>query len=842
MSTRREFLQQAAVLSGIATWSGAFPDAIAKALAIDPEPNSTFLDAEHVVILMQENRSFDHAFGSLQGVRGFNDPRAITLPDGNPVWVQTNERGESYAPFRLNINDTNITWAGCLPHGRPDQVDARNGGRHDRWLTAKRSGERAYADMPLTLGYYTRDDIPFYYALADAFTICDQYFCSAITSTTPNRLYLWTGTIREKPTADSLAHLWNDDTVYESEASWKTFPERLEDHGVSWKVYQNELALKSGLNADENAWLANYGDNPLEYFTQYRVRFAKSHRDYLEKESKKLLAEIKRLESQLGANSAGSEQSGSIKQQLEKKSAALHDVDQQRSRWSGENFEKLSSREKSLHSRAFDTNNADPNYRELATHKYRDGTHERSVRVPKGDILRSFRDDVRNGKLPTVSWLVAPERFSDHPSSAWYGAWYIAEALDILTSNPAVWKKTIFILTYDENDGYFDHVPPFVAPNPEQPNTGRTSPGIDASVEYVTREQELKHRAPRHVRESPIGLGYRVPMIIASPWSRGGCVCSQVFDHTSVLQFLEKLLTHKTGRKVEESNISQWRRTVCGDLTSIFRAYEGPNSGLPAVPDRDDFVEKIHRAQFKEKPSGFRRLSQLEIGQIRNAPRSAPHLARQEPGVRRSSPLPYELAVNGELDSSRTRFTIRFEVKNKLFGARSAGSPFTVYARTGDRHVEIRNYAVAAGTTVDDSWPIADFASRKYDLRVYGPNGFYREFAGSVGDPSVRIDVDYLLPAAPDVRRKPKIVARIRNNDAGRPRLIVVRDHAYGRSDIQRLVAPNTDAELQIDTVSGWYDLAIQVDNDRQFLRRYAGRVESGSWSISDPGMAGLRS
>ena len=110
--------------------------------------------------------------------------------------------------------------------------------------------------------------------------------------------------------------------------------------------------------------------------------------------------------------------------------------------------------------------------------------------VPKGDVLHQFRKDVGEGKLPTISWLVPSERFSDHPSSAWYGAWYLSEVLDILTKNPAVWKKTIFILTYDENDGYFDHVPPFVAPDPARPETGRVSKGIDAGLEYVSLEQD----------------------------------------------------------------------------------------------------------------------------------------------------------------------------------------------------------------------------------------------------------------------------------------------------------------------------------------------------------------
>jgi phospholipase C len=178
METRREFIKKAALLSGAAGLSGSFAASIKRALAIEPNENTTFLDAEHVVILMQENRSFDHAYGTLRGVRGFNDPRAVTLPNGNPVWVQTNDAGESYVPFRLDIKNTNSTWTGCLPHGWTDQVDARNNGRYDRWLQAKRSGEEAYADMPLTLGYYTREDIPFYYELADAFTICDQNFCS----------------------------------------------------------------------------------------------------------------------------------------------------------------------------------------------------------------------------------------------------------------------------------------------------------------------------------------------------------------------------------------------------------------------------------------------------------------------------------------------------------------------------------------------------------------------------------------------------------------------------------------------------------------------------------------
>jgi phospholipase C len=228
MQTRREFIEHV-LLAGATGVLGALSASVERALAVEPAAGSTYLDAEHIVILMQENRSFDHAFGTLQGVRGFNDPRAMTLADGNPVWIQPNAKGERYVPFRLDIKNSKSTWTGALPHDRVDQVDARNHGRHDRWLTAKRSGYREYADMPLTLGYYTRADLPFYYALADAFTICDQHFCSSLTPTTPNRLYLWSGTIRERQAADAPANVRNQDVDYGQWASWTTFPERLED-------------------------------------------------------------------------------------------------------------------------------------------------------------------------------------------------------------------------------------------------------------------------------------------------------------------------------------------------------------------------------------------------------------------------------------------------------------------------------------------------------------------------------------------------------------------------------------------------------------------------------------
>ena len=130
------------MLSGGAGLFSVLPPSIQRALAIDPQPGSTYLDAEHVVVLMQENRSFDHCYGSLRGVRGFNDPRAITLPNKNLVWMQTNAAGETYTPFRLNMKDSNATWMGSLPHSWPNQVDARNDGKYDKWLIAKQAGHK----------------------------------------------------------------------------------------------------------------------------------------------------------------------------------------------------------------------------------------------------------------------------------------------------------------------------------------------------------------------------------------------------------------------------------------------------------------------------------------------------------------------------------------------------------------------------------------------------------------------------------------------------------------------------------------------------------------------------
>ena len=853
MDSRREFIKKAALLAGATGFSGVLPASIQRALAIDPPSGSSWLDAEHVVILMQENRSFDHCFGNLKGVRGYRDPRAITLPDGNPVWLQTNEAGETYAPFRLDIKGTKATWMGSLPHSWTNQVDARNGGKYDKWLPAKPSGHKPYAQMPLTMGYYDRRDLPFYYALADSFTVCDQNFCSSLTGTTPNRLYLWTGTIRDEQNAHTRARVRNEDTDYRAEATWPTFPERCEDNGIDWRIYQNEISLHLGFKGEEDAWLSNFTDNPIEWFSQYNVRFSASYMPYLPAMIDALTKEVGNWEQRLNTLPADSAEQAKAKAQLSEKQAILQFLKEDRQRITPENYDKLSQRAKNLHRKAFTTNAGDPSFRELTSLQYQDGNTQREMQVPKGDVLHQFREDVKEGKLPMVSWLVPPENFSDHPGAPWYGAWYVSEVMDILTQNPAVWKKTIFILCYDENDGYFDHQPPFVAPDPTRPETGLVSAGIDAGLEYVTRAQDLLHTTEQEARGGPIGLGYRVPLLIASPWSRGGYVNSQVFDHTSVLQFMEKFLRHKTGAKIEETNISAWRRAVCGDLSSVFRPYHGEKGGLPAPVQKNEFIESVHKAQFRELPAAYKKLTPAELEAARQNPGSPLFIPEQERGIRPSCALPYELYADGKLSDDKKSFEIKLKAGKDVFGTDAAGSPFIVYAY--GREIKVRDYALVAGDQLTDRFPLEDFADGKYDLRVYGPNGFFRAFTGNRNDPPVVIRLDYERADATGSagsgsvgagmsgagqagvqKLSGRIQLHLTNRDDTPSSLAVeIRDH-YSKAAGGTTLRPGV---IQLDPTShfGWYDFTVVYGGYEPVEKRYAGRMETGKDSCSDPAM-----
>ena len=429
--TRRRLLTGATALSGVAAGAAVLPASLRKALAatLEAPPGGSLRDIEHIVILMQENRSFDHYFGTMPGVRGFADPAAIRLPGGAPVFRQPFPgHAQGYlAPFHLDTRTTSAQATPGTDHSWPTQHLAWNNGTMDRWVQAK---------GPFTMGYFTQADIPFQWALAQAFTVCDHYFCSVLGPTNPNRLCMWTGMI--DPDGTGGGPITDNSPAYNNVTlSWTTYPERLQRAGVSWQVYQEE---------------DNYDDNALAWFRQ----FARAP-----------------VSSPLW-------QRGMLKR-------------------------------------------------------------------PAG----WFEADARAGRLPQVSWLVAPTAQSEHPDYfPAAGAEYIASKLDAIASNEDLWPKTLFILTYDENDGLFDHVPPPVAP--------RGTRG-----EYVAGE--------------PIGLGFRVPAIVVSPWSAGGRVCSDVLDHTSLIRLIERRFG------VREPNISAFRRRTCGDFTAALR-FSGAPAAYPRSP------------------------------------------------------------------------------------------------------------------------------------------------------------------------------------------------------------------------------------------------------------------
>jgi phospholipase C len=208
-------------------------------MAQGTERHNSIREIKHVVMLMQENRSFDHYFGTLAGVRGFHDPAALRLSSGRSVFYQPDkENPDGYLlPFHLNTRISSAQKIPSTDHGWECQHWAWNRGKMDSWLPAHRQSDGV--NGPYCMGYYKRDDIPFQYALAEAFTLCDAYHCSQLGPTVPNRLYWMTGTIDPEGKAGG-PFLNNRSRSQEALMKWTTYAERLEAAGISWKVYQQE--------------------------------------------------------------------------------------------------------------------------------------------------------------------------------------------------------------------------------------------------------------------------------------------------------------------------------------------------------------------------------------------------------------------------------------------------------------------------------------------------------------------------------------------------------------------------------------------------------------------------
>jgi phospholipase C len=699
---RRKFLQ----LMGAGAMAGALPGSISKALAIPANNRTgTIADVEHIIILTQENQSFDHYFGTLKGVRGFSDPRAVKLPNGRPVWYQPNNPDiygigvTELPPFRVNLPSLGLTYLTGTPHDWNSSHAAWNQGKYDNWVAAK---------SPMTMSYLKRDDIPYHFALADAFTICDAYHCSVMGPTDPNRYHMWTGWVGNDGKGGGPV-LSNAEAGYD----WATFPERLEAAGVTWKVYQD---IGTGLNAagywgwTDNPYIGNYGDNSLLYFHQYQ--YAQPGTPLAER-------------AKTGTNiSAG------------------------------------------------------------------------------GTLFDIFRQDVENGTLPQVSWIASPESYSEHanwPSN--FGAWYISQIIDILASNPEVWSKTILFVNWDENDGGFDHV---VAPTPPTTSANGLST-VDATSEiYVNPNADGSG-----FHTGPIGLGTRVPLLAISPWSKGGYVNSQVFDHTSLIRFVEERFAAEHPGLVEP-NITQWRRAVSGDLTSIFD-FAHPNDHKVALPSTAAYLppDALRHPDYPVTPSN------VVLG-----------VPTQEPGVRPARALPYEFEVHGTAHSADNSFRLHFGNTGR------AAAVFQV--RSGNAADLPRSYTVEAGKSLADTWSVGS----SYDLSVYGPNGFFRAFKGGIDAAGVRAKLD--VRAEYDDEDHGGIALHIANGGAHTAEVTVL--DAYTGHEFKQLLAPREDLEVErsLEAFHGWYDLVVRVTGDAGFEYRLAGHVETGKDSVTDPALGGL--
>src|SRR6202046_4862124 len=220
---------------------------------------SKLTDIEHVVILIQENRSFDHYFGSYRGVRGFFDQSAaFQQPD--PANTTISPVGK-LLPFHLDSSKANATCTPDISHDWVPQHQSWNNGAMDGFVSSRLPINSN--DAVLSMGYYNRSDIPYYYALADGFTICDNFFCSVMGPTDPNRLYTMAASLDPdgKNGGPILQTIVANRATYYGRLTYTTMPEQLEARGISWKVYSSP---------DETVLGGILSDNVLSYFKNFQ--------------------------------------------------------------------------------------------------------------------------------------------------------------------------------------------------------------------------------------------------------------------------------------------------------------------------------------------------------------------------------------------------------------------------------------------------------------------------------------------------------------------------------------------------------------------------------------------
>jgi len=370
--------------------------------------------------------------------------------------------------------------------------------------------------------------------------------------------------------------------------------------------------------------------------------------------------------------------------------------------------------------------------------------------------------------------------------------------LDVLTEDPKVWSQTVLLLCYDEEGGFFDHMPPPVAPSSR--NQGYST---------VSTEGEIS------VGEA-FGLGARLPFMAISPWSRGAYVCSEVFDHTSILRFLEQRFG------VMEPNISPWRRSVCGDLTSMFDFQRQDNQRpepLFSTPHQH-YIENAQRSCNSVK-------SNLPLN-----PTSLPQQERDTTkspfaNTRPARATNYVLEVNGAFQKEADCFAIQLNNTGK------SGAVFTVYAN--GHNAGPWYYTIGSEKNFTETWSLDDFASRRYALRVFGPNGFLREFQGEQRH-QVEAQIQTLDSNSRVADQSPVLKLTL-SNASDQTQALLVTDTFYGAPEQSIQLAPFSSQTLYFNQENsfGWYDIQVRLANDKVYVRRFAGHIETGRPSRSDP-------
>ena len=677
--SRRRFLQVGGAVAGAAAVGFGASQAAGLAGANQARAaggNGTIADLKHVVILMQENRSFDHYFGSLRGVRGFSDRQVLRYQNGATIFQQPDKARTDLGyllPFHMDSTKVDAQNAGDLDHSWTGDHSARNSGLWNNWTAAK---------TEQTMGYFTRNDLPFNYALADAFTICDGYHQSILGPTSPNRMYFWTGT--------SAGWTTNPDDYTVEFTDVTTYPELLLKAGISWQVYTNH-EVGDGGGAD--GWVGDYGDNPLWFYQQYQT-------------------------SEKATTKAG--------QRLAVQGAVQP--------WQPSAGTPLG-----------------PNH--------------------VNHVLAQFISDCAASKLPSVSWIVAPYEYSEHPAaSPSYGAHYVRTVLESLMSNKELWESTALFITYDEHDGYFDHVLPG---SPETTVTNEFIGGL------------------------PIGFGPRVPMIICSPWTRGGFVDSNSYDHTSMLRFLE------TWTGVKPPNVTAWRRSVTGDLTAAFD-FERPDFSVPALPDTVPLITQ------SDAEKSFPAVTPPAEG--------AQAMPAQEPGIRVHRPS--QLMPHADVTVNRSAYTVTATMCNKG----KVGVSLMVFP---DKYLpaSATPFTVVKGKDKTYTWTASLADKYGYAFSIYGPDGFVRSFAGDIVAAGTTTGQIPRVAATPVTGHARSLRLTLANEGTSAVAYtLTVNDYAGSTQTVTVGAKGSKSVTWPVDA-DGYYDVIVTANTSDGFTRRYAGRI-----------------